>query len=109
MTGEHLKEFSSYHINSTWSIEGPVWRVISHGLRLAVGVLILQNMTLKNAALFALVGMLLLTVLVVAGFISDVLNVSQGLIPMTKVLSSLVYSLAALSVTLFFYVFHKAQ
>ena len=67
------------------------------------------SMSLKNAALLALVGMLLVTILVVAGFIYDLLNVSQGLIPVTKVLSSLLYSLAALTVTLFFYVFHKAQ
>jgi hypothetical protein len=66
-------------------------------------------MSLKNAALLALVGMLLVTILVVVGFISDLLNVSQGLIPMTKVLSSLVYSFAALTVTLFLYMFHKTQ
>ena len=72
-------------------------------------MLTLPGMSLKNTALLALVGMLLLTILVVATFISDVLNVSQGLIPVTKVLSSLVYSFAALTVTLFFYVFHKTQ
>jgi hypothetical protein len=66
-------------------------------------------MSLKNAALLALVGTLLLAILVVASFISDLVNASQGLIPATKVLSSLVYSFAALTVTLFSYVFHKTQ
>jgi hypothetical protein len=66
-------------------------------------------MTLKNAALLALVGMLLVTILVVLGFLSDLLHASEGLIPMTKVLSSLLYSFAALTVTLFFYVFHRTQ
>lgn len=66
-------------------------------------------MTLKNAALLALIGTLLLTILLVAGFITDVLNVMQGLIAVTRLLSSLIHSFAALSVTVFFYVFHKAQ
>lgn len=66
-------------------------------------------MSLKNAALLALLGTLLLTVLLVFGFITDVLNVSRGLIPATKVLSSLIHSFAALTVTPFFLVFHRAQ
>jgi len=66
-------------------------------------------MSLKNAALLALIGMLLLTILLVAGSISDVLNVIRGLIPVTKLLSFLIHSFAALTVTVFFYVFHKAQ
>ena len=66
-------------------------------------------MNLKNAALLALIGMLLLTILLVAGSISDVLNVIRGLIPVTKLLSFLIHSFAALTVTVFFYVFHKAQ
>ncbi len=66
-------------------------------------------MNLKNAALLALIGTLLLTILLVAGFITDVLNVMQGLIAVTQLLSSLIHSFAALSVTVFFYVFHKAQ
>jgi hypothetical protein len=78
-------------------------------LPLGVGPIILPGMSLKNAALFALIGTLLLTVLLVVGFIVDVLNLSQGVIPATKVLSSLIYSFAALTVTVFFFVFHKTQ
>jgi hypothetical protein len=66
-------------------------------------------MSLKNAALLALIGTLLLTVLLVYGFVTDVLNVSQGLIPATKVASSLIHSFAALTVTVFFFVFRNSQ
>ena len=66
-------------------------------------------MALKNAALFALIGTLLLTILLVAGLILDVHNVARGLIPATKMLSSLIHAFAAVAVTVFFYVFHKTQ
>ena len=66
-------------------------------------------MTLKNAALFALIGMILLTVLVVAGFIRDVTGLADGVVPMTQVLTSLIRLVASLSVAVFFFVFHKAQ
>jgi hypothetical protein len=66
-------------------------------------------MTLKNAAFLALLGTLLLTILLVAGLILDILNVARGLIPVTRMLSSLIHSFAALTVTVFFYVFHKSQ
>jgi hypothetical protein len=68
-----------------------------------------SNMALKNAALLALIGTLLLTILLVAVWISDVLNVMRGLIAVTTMLSSLIHSFAALAVTVFFYVFHKNQ
>jgi hypothetical protein len=67
------------------------------------------TMNLKNAALLALVGMLLLTILLAAGSITDALNVARGLIPVTKLVSSLIHSFAAVTVTVFFYVFHKTQ
>lgn len=66
-------------------------------------------MTLKKAALLALIGTLFLTILLVAGLIFDILNVLRGLVPATHLLSALIESFAALVVTVFFYVFHKAQ
>ena len=66
-------------------------------------------MTLKNAAFLALIGMILATVLLVAGFISDMLNVAQGLIPAMRLLTSFIHAFAALSVAVFLYAFHKAQ
>jgi hypothetical protein len=66
-------------------------------------------MSLKNAALLALVGMVLLTLLVVAGFVSTLLGVMRDVIPAMALLTSLVHVLASLSVLVFFYVFYRAQ
>jgi hypothetical protein len=66
-------------------------------------------MTLKNAAFVALVGMILLTVLLLAEFIRDVAFAISGLIPAIRVLRSLVYVVASVAVTVFLYVFHKAR
>jgi phosphoglycerol transferase MdoB-like AlkP superfamily enzyme len=66
-------------------------------------------MTLKNAALFALIGMALLTLLLMADLIIDVSGVVQGLIPAMRLLRSLIYAFAGLSAAVFLYVFHKAQ
>ncbi len=66
-------------------------------------------MTLRNAALLALIGMLLLTVLLAVDFVNTVLGVARDLIPAMALLRSLVYLLAGLGVTVYFYVFGKAQ
>jgi hypothetical protein len=66
-------------------------------------------MSLKNAALLALIGMMLLTVLVVASFITTVLGVMRDVIPAMALLTSLVHVIASLGVLVFFYVFHRAQ
>ena len=66
-------------------------------------------MTLKNARFLALVGMILATILLVAGFIGDILGVARGLIPAMRLLTSFIYALAGLSMVVFLYAFHKAQ
>jgi hypothetical protein len=66
-------------------------------------------MNLRNAALLALVGTVMLTVLLVAGFIFDVLNILRGLIPAARLLTSFVYAFAGLGAVVFLYAFHKAQ
>ena len=66
-------------------------------------------MTLKSAAFFALIGMILLTVLLAAGFIRDVSAILAGAIAAIALLKSLIHLLASLSVAVFLYVFHKAQ
>ena len=66
-------------------------------------------MNLKNAALLALVGTVVLTVLLIAGFIFDVLNVLRGLIPAIRLLTSFIHAFAGLSAVVFLYAFHKAQ
>jgi hypothetical protein len=66
-------------------------------------------MRLKNAALFALIGMILLTILLAVIFIRDVSSLLAGAIAAITVLISLIHLLASLSVTIFFYAFHKSQ
>jgi len=66
-------------------------------------------MTLKNAALLALLGTLLLTIELVANWILNVSGFLRDLTPAIAFLSSTVRMLAGLSVLVFFYVFHKAQ
>ena len=58
-------------------------------------------MTLKNAATFAFIGTLLAAALLIYDFVFDVINVAQGLVPLVKVFPSLIYALAAFSVTVF--------
>jgi uncharacterized membrane protein YuzA (DUF378 family) len=66
-------------------------------------------MSLKKSAFLALVGTVMLTVLLIAGFIFDVLNLLRGLIPAARLLTSFIYAFAGLSAVLFLYAFHKAQ
>jgi hypothetical protein len=66
-------------------------------------------MTLKNAALLALIGTILITALSVWTFVSNFLNVLRGLVPVDVLFSSFLYAFACFSVAVFFYVFHRAQ
>jgi hypothetical protein len=66
-------------------------------------------MTLKNAAVIALAGMLLLTVVWVVDLIFNISNVLGGLVPAVALFRSLIYAFAGLCVTIFFFVFYKAQ
>ena len=66
-------------------------------------------MSLKNAALFALVGMVLLTIVMVAHLVLNVWGVLNGVVPAIQVLTSLIQALASVSLAVFFYVFQKGQ
>jgi hypothetical protein len=66
-------------------------------------------MSLKSAALLALVGMILLTVVLVFGFTRAISLYSVGAIAANAMLVSLIQLLASLSVTVFLFVFHKKQ
>jgi hypothetical protein len=66
-------------------------------------------MALKHAALFALIGMTLLTVLLAAGFILDFAAFLSGAVAAMALLKSGIHLLASLSVAVFLYVFHRAQ
>jgi hypothetical protein len=66
-------------------------------------------MTLKTAAFLALVGATLLLVLVAADFITTVSGVLHDIVPAMALLRSLVHLFASIAVTVFFYLFHRAQ
>jgi hypothetical protein len=66
-------------------------------------------MRLKTAALFALIGISLLTLLYAAGFIRDLLSFGSGAVAAIAVLTSGIHLLASLSLAVFLYAFHKAQ
>ena len=70
---------------------------------------IISTMSLKSASLFALIGMILLTVVLAVGFIRDISAFTSGAIAANAMLVSPIHFLASLSVTVFLYVFHKAQ
>jgi hypothetical protein len=66
-------------------------------------------MTLKNAALLAMIGTILMTALLVWTFVFNVLNALRGLAPAVTVFSSFIYAFGCFSVTVFLYVFHRSQ
>ena len=66
-------------------------------------------MSLKTAAFLALVGMALLTILLAADFINAVLGVMRDVVPAMALVRSLIYLVASLTVTVFLYVFQRAQ
>jgi hypothetical protein len=67
------------------------------------------TMTLKNAALLALIGTILATVLLVWTLVVTVVNVLRGLAPAVMLFPWFVYAFACFSMAVFFYVFHRAQ
>jgi hypothetical protein len=67
------------------------------------------TMTLKNAALLALVGTILMTVLLVWNFVFTFLNVLRDLVPAVTLFSSFIYAFGSFSVMVFFFVSHRAQ
>jgi hypothetical protein len=66
-------------------------------------------MTLRNAALLALIGTILMTALLLWTFVSNFLNVLRGLVPAVTLFSSVIYAFGAFSVMVFFFVFHRTQ
>jgi hypothetical protein len=66
-------------------------------------------MTLKNAALLALIGTVLMTALLVWTFVFNFLNLLRGLVPAAMLFSSFIYAFGCFSVMVFFFVFHRTQ
>ena len=67
------------------------------------------TMTLKNAALLALIGTIVMTVLLVWNFVSNVLNVLRGVDAPVVLFASFIYAFGCLTVMVFFFMFHRAQ
>ena len=78
-------------------------------MRLTLGSVHTPTMTLKNAALLALIGTILMTALLVWSFVLTLLNVVRDLVPALSLFSSFIYAFGAFSVMAFFFVFHRAQ
>ena len=83
--------------------------MFSRALATNAGSVHTAAMTLKNAALLALIGTLLLTIFVVVDFIHTLSGILNDVIPIMALPRSLVYLLASISVTVFFYVFGRAE
>ena len=66
-------------------------------------------MTLKGAALLAVIGIAILTVLLAVGFIRDLATFVEGASAAITLLVSLVHLLASLSLLVFLFVFYRAQ
>lgn len=66
-------------------------------------------MTVKSAALLALIGTILMTALLLWTFVVTFLNVLRDLVPAVTLLQSFIYAFGCFSVAVFFYVFHRAQ
>lgn len=67
------------------------------------------TMTLRSAAFLALIGMVMLTVLLLAGFVRDLVSFMRDVVPALRLLASFIYLFASLSLTVFLYVFHRSQ
>jgi len=66
-------------------------------------------MTTKKAGLLALIGTILMTILLVWAFVSNVVNASHGLVPGVRLFTSFIYAFGCLSVAVFFFVFYRGQ
>ena len=66
-----------------------------------------SSITLKQAAMLALIGTLLLTLLAAWDFFKTVSGVLNDVVPAIALIRSLIYLLASLSLTVFFYLFHQ--
>ena len=68
-----------------------------------------SSMTMKDAAFLALIGMILLTAATVADLIVNVSGALRDVVPTLMLLRSMIYTFASATLSVFLYVFHKAQ
>jgi hypothetical protein len=67
------------------------------------------TMTVKNAALLAFIGTVLITALLVWRFVFTFLNVLRDLVPAVALFSSFIFAFGCFCVMVFFFVFYRAQ
>ena len=68
-----------------------------------------SSMNLKNAALLALVGMILVSLLMIGDLINNALGVVRDLLPAVVLLRSIIYAFASVALAVFLWVFHRRQ
>jgi hypothetical protein len=66
-------------------------------------------MTMRGAATLVLIGAVLVAIVLVVGFVLDLLLALRGLIPVVRLVISLVYAFASVTAVVFLYVFRKTQ
>lgn len=66
-------------------------------------------MTMKSAASLALIGAVLVAIVLVVGFVLDLLNVVRGLVPALRLVTSFIYAFASVGAVLFLWVFRNGQ
>jgi hypothetical protein len=66
-------------------------------------------MTMRSAASLALLGAVLVAIVLVIGFVLDLLNALQGLIPALRLVTSFIYAFASVTAVVFLSVFRKSQ
>ena len=66
-------------------------------------------MTLKNSALLALIGTIVMTVLLVWNFVSNVVYVLRGVQATVVLFPSFIYAFGCFTIMVFFFVFHRTQ
>ena len=66
-------------------------------------------MSLRTAAAIAMFGMALWVILLAANFLNIVIALSHGVVAASAALTALIHLLAALSLLVFFVVFHRSQ
>jgi len=66
-------------------------------------------MSLRTAAAVAMIGTALWVILLAANFINSLIALSHGIVAASATLTSLIHFLAALSLLVFFVVFHRSQ
>lgn len=66
-------------------------------------------MTMRSAASLALIGAVLVTIVLVVGLVSDLLNALRGLVPALRLVTSFIYAFAGVAAVLFLWVFRNDQ